>query len=257
MGQETEQIAVAVQEVAKTADHAIGATEKVGGFLAQVLGEPIREGVGILTDALRFKRWTRQVRFVDESKRVMKNRGINVTATVSPKLALPIFENATTEEDDSLQDIWARLLATALDPKTTGGVRIAYVDIARQMEPIDAKILHEIYCRYIKKSERKRHIAETLAVNPVKPTDFVITQRELMDTLQISRETYFVAIDNLMRLRCAIQYVDTESFQALTDIDGETDSTDFSVINHYSEVSISALGIAFVEACFDIGEVAA
>jgi len=49
------------------------------------------------------------------------------------------------EQDDDLQDIWARLLANAVDATSEVQPRRAYISIIKDLSPLDALILEQIY----------------------------------------------------------------------------------------------------------------
>lgn len=90
---------------------AIEAAEKVGQFLSNVFGEPIKTSVGMLQDKLGVIRWERQLRLADRVKEILDQRrkgGNHVS--VPPRIALPVIEAASIESDDFLQDLWANLL---------------------------------------------------------------------------------------------------------------------------------------------------
>ena len=120
--------AKAVQEVAKTTGQSVQLIEKIGSFVARVMGEPIEASVGMLSDTLKFKRWERQLRLIKRCQQIMEERGIGKTVRqVPPKLLLPIFHHASIEDNDELHDLWARLLVTATDP-SANSVRSGYID---------------------------------------------------------------------------------------------------------------------------------
>jgi hypothetical protein len=149
-GDEISETAKAAQEIAKTTSKALDVTEKVGSFVAKVIGEPVECAVGMLSDKLRFMRWERQIRMVDKCEEIIRQRQIEgKLRAVSPKLALPIMENASLEENDQLQDLWANLLASALDPSFKGVLRSAFIDVIKQLEVVDAYILNFLYKSYI------------------------------------------------------------------------------------------------------------
>ena len=76
MTDEIIETAKATQEVAKATVKGLEVSEKVGGFFAKVLGEPIETATGILGDKLKFMRWERQVRLVDRVQQINHDRGI-------------------------------------------------------------------------------------------------------------------------------------------------------------------------------------
>lgn len=95
--------AKATQEVAKAAQKGIDASEKLGSFLAKIFGGPMEELAGIVGDKLRVMRWERQVRLIDRVEEINRSRNISgKEVPVAPKLAIPVIENASLEENDTL-----------------------------------------------------------------------------------------------------------------------------------------------------------
>ena len=123
LGDEIDETAKATQEIAKTTRKALEVSEKVGSFVAKVIGQPLESAVGMLSDKLRYMRWERQLRMVDRCEEILKKRLVEgKIRPVPPKLALPIMENASLEDNDELQNIWANLLSSALDPTYKGPI---------------------------------------------------------------------------------------------------------------------------------------
>src|SRR5665648_58564 len=117
------EIAKAIQESAKFGSKGIDIANKAGSFFAKILKEPAEEISGMITDKLRFIRWKRVVKMSDEVNKILIDRSIIETRAVPPKIALPIIEEASLEEDSSLQKLWNHLLANALDPKFNDEIR--------------------------------------------------------------------------------------------------------------------------------------
>ena len=69
MTDDVKETAKAIQEVAKTTGQAIQTVERVGSFLARVMGESIDATCGMIADTLKFKRWQRQVRLIEKCGR--------------------------------------------------------------------------------------------------------------------------------------------------------------------------------------------
>ena len=104
---DTEEIAKAIQESAKIGQKGLEIADKAGTFLARVFKEPIDEIAGIVTDRLRFIRWKRTVQMADEVNKILEEKKITDTRAVPPKIALPILEEASLEEDQNLQFLWS------------------------------------------------------------------------------------------------------------------------------------------------------
>jgi len=141
-GKET---AKAAQELAKVADNAIDAARAAASFFNRVLGNPITDAVGItIADPLRFVRtlsldWYR--RRVDE---ILSQRDARKLKGAPPRISLEILEAAQDETRDELRELWARLLANAMDETTQRNVRIEFVAILKQLNPLDAIVLQRM-----------------------------------------------------------------------------------------------------------------
>lgn len=138
--------AKAVQEVAKTTGKAIAAGEKFGGFISRYVAGSIEQGMGIFEDKLKYMRWDRQVRLMQRAEQLLKEIGLSQPTKAIPlKLAIPLFEAASLEDDDTLQDIWARLLVNAANAESHINLQRAYIEILEQITPQEASILLQIY----------------------------------------------------------------------------------------------------------------
>lgn len=56
-------------------------------------------------------------------------------------IAIPLLGAAQSEPREEMQELWARLLANAMDPARAENVRPEFVEMLRKLQPIDAKIL--------------------------------------------------------------------------------------------------------------------
>lgn len=248
MSDEISESAKAIQEVAKTSRKAIEATEKLGLFVSKVTKEPIATMVGILSDKLRFMRWERQLRLRDRCLEIIRERKLEGHFNVvSPKLALPIIENASLEENDELQDLWANLLASALDPNFKGAIRTAYINIIKQLEPIDVHVLNIAYQRYKQWHDGRSSVSvDAVYYSPSKRS---IPKNSIMQQLGISAGTYENAIDNLMAVRCVASYMEDRDIEFVDESLVGTDVERVTIDWRYDSICMTSLGVSFVEAC--------
>ncbi|MET3392540.1 hypothetical protein ABIC33_003198 [Variovorax sp. 1140] len=138
--------AKAVGEIAKTTGKAIDAAKATGGFIAKYIGGALEQGMGIFEDKLKYLRWERQHRLILRADEFLKRSGLQVPSRAVPlKLALPILQGATLEEDDDLQDRWAALLVNAANASFPGEIRRAYASMLEQLTSLDVRILDVIY----------------------------------------------------------------------------------------------------------------
>lgn len=138
--------AKAVGEIAKTTGKAIDAAKAAGGFIAKYIGGALEQGMGIFEDKLRYLRWERQHRLMLRADEFLKRSGLEEPSRAVPlKLALPILQGATLEENDEIQDRWAALLVNAANASFSGEVRRAYASMLEQLTSLDVRILDVIY----------------------------------------------------------------------------------------------------------------
>jgi hypothetical protein len=263
MEHEITESAKAIQEVAKATRIGIEATQKLGGFVSKIINEPLEAVVGILTDRLQHIRAERQLRLVDRWREIISQRRLEGTLRiVPPKLALPIIENASLEEDDELQDLWANLLASAVDPNFNKPIRTAYVDIIKELEVIDVHVLNFIYWDYMdwRKKREASGFVDRIFLSPIRHG---VNKNQIVERLSIDTDIYETSIDNLMRVRCIASYIQDDDDEYY-DYENEFEykeaqedkspsrwgSASYVTYDHrYQWVCMTALGVNFVEAC--------
>jgi hypothetical protein len=229
---EVEEIAKAVQSVAKFGDKALETSEKMGGFFARVFQQPMEEVSGMVTDKLRFVRWQRLITMSDEVNKILEMRGIKETRAVPPKLALPIFEESSLEHENDLQQLWSHLLANAMDPKFNGELRYGFVEMIKSVTGIEAALLNNFYD--ILKNEG--HVSNISTI-----TDYHLKKEQLMQMLGIDEATYQVSIFNLMRMQCI--------GPAILKGGAMLGSEPMTIYKGTDAVVLTPLGVKFIEAC--------
>jgi hypothetical protein len=139
----TDEQAKAAQEVAKTAGTFAEVTKKVGGFVSKVIGPASNQIGGILEDWTRYYRFTNLLRIADKVETLHARRKIDgKTMPIPPRVAIPMLESAALEDDDTLQDVWAKLIANSTDPNFKSAFHPGYIEVVRQMSPDETMILN-------------------------------------------------------------------------------------------------------------------
>jgi hypothetical protein len=135
----------AIKEVAKTTGKAIDAASGMGRFFERIFGPALQEYGSALEDKVRV--W-RQIRLLRRKSQYEKECALidkdHESHAVEPKFALALLEAASLEDDDDLQDMFARLLVNATISGTGVEDRKTYVSILSEMTPLDAKVLKTI-----------------------------------------------------------------------------------------------------------------
>jgi DNA-binding MarR family transcriptional regulator len=129
-------------EQAKLGQELVGAGRDAGGWLADFLGELPRDLLGLLAgDKVKVRRAERLAKLWDEAKKRLADQGIGEPTPANPKLVLPILAAAADENNEELQDLWARLLAAAMNPDQSKQGRLRFTDALKKLDPLDARVL--------------------------------------------------------------------------------------------------------------------
>lgn len=141
-----EESAKAVQEVAKTTGKVVDVVHDAGGFLAPHVDGVLAQVVGLFTDHLKYVRGVRLVRLGQRfQQELLAHGGVEAVRKLPLNFAIDALEQGAMEQDNDLQDIWARLLANAVDATTEVLPRRAFISIIKDLSPLDAMILEKIY----------------------------------------------------------------------------------------------------------------
>jgi len=189
----TEEIKAA-GEIAKAAKSGIDASREVGGFISKFIVGPLEQGMGIFEDKLKYMRWERQVAIMDKVNKKMAERGLEgPTQPVPMKITIPLFQAASMEDDDNLQELWANLLVNAADKERRVEVRHSYITILKDLTLFDAMILQRAY-------SMDTSLFRTINVFYISKEGPNISINEVPEGQKPSVHTQ-VAIENLLRLR--------------------------------------------------------
>ena len=125
----------ALDPVTELTKHA-GATGRT--LVEAMLVEPAKELGGVFTDKVAYWRWANRINTVDKAKKFLDKRGLTIES-LPPDFAMPLLEKVGDVSDPDLTDLWARLLASAVESKAN--CRIAFVHVLSELSAVDAKAL--------------------------------------------------------------------------------------------------------------------
>lgn len=190
--------AKAVQEVAKTTAKAIDAGQRMGSFLAKYVGGPLEQAMGIWEDKLKYARWERQLRLMKKGEEVMREAGLpGPTRQIPLKLAVPLLQGASLEEDDYLQDRWVNLLVNAANKQSGIDLQRSFIDILERLTPLEARILERIYTN----PDIRRSLSVTILTGNL-PDSVAIAAVEDHAKAKLPSEPVRVALANLTIMGC-------------------------------------------------------
>jgi hypothetical protein len=158
----------AVQRASEFGITVVQAGQQLAGYVGRILGTVPEDAVGVvLGDPLHLVRTIIAAKYDEILTKILGDRGVKVTQPVSPALAIPLLRAAYDENRAELQDIWARLIAAAMDPKRAGRVRLRFIETAKQFDPLDALVLAKIFDTQAQMSPTPRdYVATFLKITP-------------------------------------------------------------------------------------------
>ena len=83
-------------------------------------------------------------RVAEKLRKKLEARKIDQPKLISPRVLVPALEALSEESDDSLQELWANLMANAMDPGKDLDLQKILIETLRHLEPIDAALLAEL-----------------------------------------------------------------------------------------------------------------
>jgi Abortive infection alpha len=113
-------------------------------IVKRMLGPAADELAEMWRDQVRLYRYERQLKCVEKAERMAQEAGFTPQA-VPPKILFPLLEGASFEEDESLHDMWAALLANVASPDHADRVRLGFIAMLKQMSPDEAALLNWTY----------------------------------------------------------------------------------------------------------------
>jgi hypothetical protein len=185
-----------------------------------ILGPATDEFAERIRDEVRLYRFGRQLELLRKAEKMVEDAGFTPKA-VPIKLLFPLLEGASLEEDESLHDMWAALLANAASPDCEK-VRPGFIATLKQMARDEAVLLNAVY----ESANGKR---EALPVNRKIEGVFFLGD-EIADIAKASGESL------------AIWYICLERLQACMFLQRRFDSK-------HEVYMVTGSAFRFVEAC--------
>jgi Abortive infection alpha len=81
----------------------------VKGFVEKLVGGAIEEAGLMFTDKVRLRRLKNQIKILEKAQKIVKDANIDVKQ-INLKILVPLLENCSLEEEESLQELWANLI---------------------------------------------------------------------------------------------------------------------------------------------------
>lgn len=186
------------QEQHKTYQKGMDLLMQVGNFLGGVFRPAATELGQLLGDQMRYWRFKNAVNIMTKAEEIAKERKLSSDQmkALSFGAGVRLLEAASQEDDESVQEMWARLIANSVDPNTEVSPEKMYIDVlksfsGREVRFLDLLSQYETLRRRRFQAEGERLEAESNLQNLAETgwRKFDPTERN-------------ASIQNLIRLRC-------------------------------------------------------
>lgn len=182
--------------------------EKADKFLSTLLGSAVRETGELITDKIRFRRFRNQILILQRAEDLLSKSGLKATE-VSLKTLVPLIEKSSLEEDPTLQDMWATLLANASVSNAKSSLHAVCINVLSSISPLEAKILARAMELYeeqraeAKKPKPKRRwwFGGASPGRAIRLWEARFTPWQLYGALPVTNDEMNFLLDNLLRLK--------------------------------------------------------
>jgi hypothetical protein len=122
------------------------AVRSFGQFISPYVSATLKHAAGIVEDSLAYVRWERAQRYMLRAKEFAKKNDLPTPTRRLPlNVVVPLLQAATMEEDDDVQDMFARLLVNGSDQTRDVEAKRAYVSLLENFTSLEARIMRTLY----------------------------------------------------------------------------------------------------------------
>lgn len=140
----------------------------IANLMERLFGGAVDEIGGMWQDSLKFKRRSRQVKLMRELETQIGNAGFT-PQPIPEKIWIPALQAALMNDDDSLQEKFAALLANASNQETAESVEPMFVSILSDLTPKQALFLDKLHEYEVNKRQNRPP-----QVSPGLPGEFLL-----------------------------------------------------------------------------------
>ena len=110
-------------------------------LIEALFGEPFKVAGGMLADQVYWLRWRNRIRIANRAEALLGKHEI-AAKVLPPGFLLPLLDAAGDVEDETLQEMWGRLLAASV--KAERHQHPIFVDALKKLSSEDATLFEEI-----------------------------------------------------------------------------------------------------------------
>ena len=182
--------------------HILDKTEKL---MSKLFGPSVNEFGELFADNVKFRRLKNQVKILNKTRVLLEKNGLE-TRELNLKTTTNLIEKSSVEEDETLQDKWANLIANIVT-SPENGLEPRLINTLSSLSSLEAKILDFINEDFY--VQRQLKLAKLLnspyltikyTEQDIKLEDIIISFDSVKENFELSDEYTKIYIDNLESL---------------------------------------------------------
>lgn len=117
-------------------------------FLRKLLGPAITESGQLIADQIRYRRFKNQVTIFNKAKDLLESKSI-MPKQVNLKTLHPLIEYSSLEEEESLQEIWAKVIANISSYETEQSLNLKCIEVLKEITSSEILLLDNFFTKFI------------------------------------------------------------------------------------------------------------
>lgn len=117
----------------------------IGAFFSAICMPAAEEFGLLLKDKVAAFRVKNLEKIAARSKEIIEHQEINIKGKSNPLLLREIIQEASWQDDETIQSMWAGLLAIAAGSISATDDSLVYTDILKRITPFQARLINRIY----------------------------------------------------------------------------------------------------------------
>lgn len=158
---------------------------EIADYIGKIVPWFLKNWIWVLNDNIQYYRWVNRLKLLTKWIEKVKESWLSLQE-VALKQFIPIIDNGSLEEDDSMQERRSNMLSNLTTHPNR--VKNSYPEILKQLESIEVKVLDHYY-------ESTKHLSNEEMINKW------IWKDKAKIFFNISDDDYYIMADNLIRLR--------------------------------------------------------
>jgi len=234
--------------------------EKSESLIKSLFGKAFDEVGEIIADQVKLRRFKNQISIFEKAQKFLKEKNFD-PQKVNLKVLAPLVEFSSYEEDENLQERWAKLIANILSRPSSIVIQQNAIEILNRISNEEATLLDKIYhtLQFERNKRAQNQPTHSLFPNDIKkPADyhvnlFSFNVNDLSKKLNISNDEIETQISNLIALG-TVKYETQIDVSNAQKSNSDPDDMELDIdldVNDYENIKLTKLGLAFVELCTD------